>query len=164
MRRPPDDSVSFLGGGGGERDGIGGISLEGASVVLAGAPVALAGAPVVLTGPPVSLAVAPVDVLADLLLGTGAAAAGAAAFTALAAFTAFAALATAALAAAGIGDTPGIPVTLVLLELFAVASQFTSYAPSPDFFTAHLTIYSIVGKTSRRSAYQTAHTLRDKHR
>jgi hypothetical protein len=55
-----------------------------------------------------------------------------------------------------------IPVTLELFELID-SSHVTSYAPfSP--FTAHLTIYSIVGKTSRRSAYQTTHSLRHKHR
>jgi hypothetical protein len=69
-----------------------------------------------------------------------------------------------AVAAEFTGVTPGIPNTLALFERLVVASQFTSYAPSPVFFTAHLVIYSIVGKTSRRSAYQTAHTLRHKHR
>jgi len=75
------------------------------------------------------------------------------------------AVAAVAVAVAGFtGVTPGIPITLALLELTVDALQSTSYALSPDFFTVHVTIYSIVGKTSRRSAYQTAHTLRHKHR
>ncbi len=48
------------------------------------------------------------------------------------------------------------------------APHTTSYV-APEFVfpfavTEHVDIYSIVGKTSRRSAYQTAHTLRHKHR